>query len=201
MKTTIYNFEQRSKEWTAIRVGKIGGSEAIGLSTPARMKTLLYKKIAEIQTGEQEEVKVSQAMQEGIDKEPIARELYEKETFSKVDQVGYITNSDFKYLGLSPDGMVGNDGAIEIKCPQPKAYAKIVIDNEVSVEYKPQVAQIFLICHEVQWVDFKAFNEKFKSKPTVTIRVTREYFSKEIEKLHKAYTTYETKLTELLTKF
>ena len=201
MKTTIHNFEQRSKEWNAIRVGKTGGSESIGLTTPARMKTLLYKKVAEIQTGEQEDVKVSQAMQEGIDKEPIAREHYEKSTFTQVSQLGYITNSDFKYLGLSPDGIVGEEGAIEIKCPQPKAYAKIVIENEIPAEYKPQVSQIFLICPKVQWVDFVAFNEKFKSNPMVIIRVTREDFSKEIEKLQKAYDVFETKLTEHLTKF
>jgi exodeoxyribonuclease (lambda-induced) len=97
--------------------------------------------------------------------------------------------------------MVGNDGAIEIKCPQPKAYAKIVIDNEVPGEYKPQLAQTFLVCPEVQWIDFIAFNEKFKSKPMVIIRVTREDFNKEIEKLEKAYTTYETKLTENLKHF
>ncbi len=201
MKTLIHNFEQRSKEWCDIRVGKVGGSEAIGLTTPARMETLLYKKVAEIQTGEQEEVKVTQAMQEGIDKEPIARERYERDNFTQVDQVGYITNSDYKYIGLSPDGLVGDNGAIEIKCPQPKAYAEIVIKNEVPKEYQPQLAQTFLVIPELEWIDFVAFNEKFKSKPTVTIRVTREDFSSEISKHEKGYATYEKKLIEMLTKF
>tara|TARA_R110002012_G_scaffold58431_3_gene151650 strand:+ start:2601 stop:3206 length:606 start_codon:yes stop_codon:yes gene_type:complete len=201
MKTTTHNFEQRSKEWYDIRVGKTGGSEAIGLTTPARMETLLYKKVAEIQTGQQEDVKISQAMQEGIDKEPIARERYERDNFTQVNQVGYITNSDYIHLGLSPDGLIGDNGAIEIKCPQPKAYAKIVIKNEIPKEYKPQLAQTFLVLPELEWIDFVAFNEKFKSKPMTTIRVTREDFSSDISKHKKTYASYETKLNEMLTKF
>jgi hypothetical protein len=203
---TIYNFEQRSEEWDAIRVGKVGGSEAIELTTDARTKTLIVKKVSEIQTGEQESFFTTSQMQEGIDNEPIAKEWYEKTEFQTVTPVGYVTNVNFKGLGLSPDGLVldtsGNPlGAVEIKCPQPKAHCAAIIANGVPTEYKPQLAQTFLLLEDIKWIDFIIFNAKVKSKPYFKVRIMREEFQDEITKIEKGYLKYITKFNEALKLF
>lgn len=211
MKSTIkfFDIKQRSKEWDAIRVGKVGGSEAVGLSTPARMKTLIPKKIAEIQTGEQEFVFTTTAMQDGIDAEPIARQFYEKENFTTIVTPGYVTSSKYKYLGLSVDGLEGinmnscgsSETAIEIKCPLPKAHVEIIITGDVPTAYKPQIAQIFLILENVDKVVFVSYNEKVTAKPYYQIEVLRENFQDEISKMEKNYFIFETKMDECLKLF
>lgn len=205
MKTTKHNFPQRSEEWEAIRVGKIGGSEAIGLTTPARQKTLIWKKLAEQLTGEQEAVFVTEAMQYGIDTEPIVIDLYEKETFNAIDSVGYIENNDYPLLGLSPDGIWHDGdmemiGAIEIKCPMPKKHVETII-NGVPTENRPQLAHYFLVLDTLQWIDFISYNEKVKAKPMHIIRITRSELKDDIAKLKAGYDKYSSKIEEYLAIF
>ena len=126
-KVTIYNdIHQRTEEWYNIRLGRVGGSESSVLSVKGKSEsglgaaafTLLYEKAYEII--QEEPVKeniVTFAMQRGMDLEPEAIHEYELSKMVKVDQVGYILNSDMKYAGYSPDGLVGEDGLIEVKCP------------------------------------------------------------------------------------
>jgi len=202
-----HNFEQRSEAWEKIRVGKVGASEAVGLTTPARMKTLIWKKLAEQLTGEQEEVYVTEAMNYGIETEPIVINLYEQETFTALDSVGYITNEDYPLLGLSPDGIHHNGdmemvGAVEVKCPMPKKHVETIITNQVPSENRPQLAQYFLILGEqLQWLDFISYNEKVKAKPLHIIRVTRDDMLDDIAKLQKGYGVYSEKINEYLKFF
>jgi len=200
-KLNFYNFKQRSEEWEAIRVGKVGGSEAIGLTTPARLKTLVYLKMAEIQTGEQEDFFVSKAMQDGIDNEPIAIALYEKQTFSNVIEAGYITNSDYKYLGLSGDGFVGLEVGVEVKCPMPKQHCMTIMEGVVPAANRPQIAQYFLINTNLKRVDFVSYNEKVKAKPLFVIECTREEFETDIKKLEKGYKDFEAKIDSSMDLF
>ena len=155
-----------------LRVGRVGGSEALSLTTTARIKSLIYKKVAEIQTGFQEEIYISADMQHGIDTEPIAVAFYEKETLQSVEDGLYITNPKFKYLGLSPDGLIGNNGAIEIKCPKPK-----------------------------QHCNFVSYCEDVKKKPMYIFRCTREDFITDIAKLENGYIAFKVKLENYLNKF
>ena len=112
-KITIHtDIHQRSEEWHEIRLGRIGGSESNVLSVKGKSEsglgaaafTLLYEKAYEII--QEEPVKeniVTFAMQRGMDLEPEAIHEYELSKMVKVDQVGYILNSDYKYAGYSPD--------------------------------------------------------------------------------------------------
>ena len=197
----FHQFEQRSEEWKQIRIGKIGGSEAIGLSTPARMKSIIPLKMAEIETGEdQNSGFISDAMKEGIDKEPIVHAEYEKREFLKLEHKGYIENKRYKYLGISPDGLIltpdNNNvlGAIEIKCPQPKGHIACIIEGKIPAEYRPQVSHLFFILKNIEWVDFISYNEKVKSKPYFKIRVTREEWLPEIKKIEVGYSEYVKKI-------
>ena len=199
-KIKFHQMEQRSPEWLAIRVGRIGGSDAISMTTDARMKTQIYKTIAEILTGEEEEFFISQVMQEGIDKEPQAIVEYEKATFNAVERMGYITNDDYELLGLSPDGLVGDVGAIEVKCPLPKQHIKTVMDG-VPSENKPQIAQYFLVNTNLEWVDFVSYCPKVTAKPLHIVRVEREDFKAEIAKLEIGYVKFKVKVLAGLKAF
>lgn len=193
-KVTIHEMEQRTPEWYAIRVGRVGGSDAIALTTDARMKTQIYKTVAEIATGEEEDFYISQAMQEGIDKEPFAIEEYEKETFSTIRKIGYVTNSDYEFLGLSPDGYVGESGAVEIKCPLPKQHVKTIMDGGVPTENKPQIAHYFMVDTNLEWVDFVSYCPKVKSMPLYIYRCTRKEFEVDTAKQSVNYLKFKVKV-------
>jgi len=193
---TIHNMEQKSEEWHAIRVGRTGGSEAVGLSTKARMKTLLFVKMAEILTGLQKEVKPNEAMQRGIDLEPIAKEMYEEEEFVSVTEVGYVTNIFYKYMGLSPDGLIGDVGGLEIKCPGDSEHVKTIIEGVLPAKHIPQIATYFVVHEKLEWVDFVSYNDRVKAKPYFKIRIHRADFTSEINNLAKAYKVYETIINE-----
>ena len=191
-KITFYNFEQRSEEWEKIRVTKVGGSEVIGITTPARMKTLLSLKISEHVTGEQEDFFTSKTMQEGIDSEPTALALYEASEFCEVDKFGYVTNSDYPLLGLSPDGLIlAENKGLEVKCPLPKTHIEAIITNAVPKVYRPQIAQYFLLIPELETVDYVSYNGKCKDNKYFKITCTREDFDADILKLEKEYKKYE----------
>jgi hypothetical protein len=203
-KITLHNFEQRSEEWAKIRIGKVGGSEAIGLTTTARMKTMLPLKLAEVVTGEdQGKDFVNEDLQRGIDLEPLAVAEYEKKEFLTVKQLGYITNSDYERLGISPDGLVmGAEkiiGAIEIKAPQAKGHIATILENQVPATHRPQVAHLFFMIEDIEWVDFISYCPNVKTMPYFKIRVEREEYASEIKKIADGNKSFETKMNEGIT--
>ena len=165
--------EQRSDEWLAARIGKVGGSEASDTYTKAKRETLLYKKLAELATGEVEKVWVNDAMRRGIENEGKVVALYEEKTGNRVYDCGQILNSDFEYAALSPDGLVSENaddilsphtGAIEIKCPTSKQHIKNVLEmrrtSKPPKQYMPQLLHYFLIDESIQWVDFITWDDR-----------------------------------------
>ena len=193
----IHNLEQRSPEWFAARIGRVGGSESIGLTTSARMKTLIFVKVAELLTGQAEEVRPTRAMELGIQREPLAIAAYEAYTFQDSKECGYITNSLYKYAGLSPDGLIGDTAAIEIKCPSPKKHIETILTG-IPKANRPQLAHYFLIHDKLEWIDFVSYNPDVKAKPLHIIRVTKEDFAVEIEDLSKNYFKFEKEVSKAL---
>ncbi len=194
----IHELEQRSPQWHAIRVGRVGGSESIGLTTAARMKTMIFAKAAEHITGKVVEIKPNTAMQLGIDLEPFAKEAYEESEMVSVDEVGYITNVFYKYAGLSPDGLVGKKGALEIKVINGRDYLKFIVESEIPKTYLPQVVHYFMILESLEWLDFMVYNPDFEAKPFHIVRVTREDLEKEIEAAKKNYLKFEIEMDKVL---
>ena len=139
-------------------------------------------------------------MQEGVENEPIVHAEYEKREFLSLEHFGYITNSDFNLLGVSPDGTVMGEfnpiGAIEIKCPQPKAHIECIIEGLIPSKYRPQISHLFVVIPTIEWVDFISFNEEVKRKPYFKIRVTRKEWKSEIDKIEKGYKAYVKKMIE-----
>ena len=85
-----------------------------------------------------------------------------------------------QWSGLSPDGFIGSNGAIELKCPNSKTHIEYVRTNQVPAKYLHQVYMYFIICPDLDWVDFVSFDPRVTIKPINIVRVER---SEIIEKL------------------
>ncbi|OCH80341.1 lambda exonuclease family protein [Gordonia sp. UCD-TK1] len=100
---------------------------------------------------------VSDDMLRGIEHEPIARSLYAAETKAAVSEVGFMVRTlGGAKLGYSPDGLVGEEGLLEVKCPRPKSHMNTIIANTVPPEHMPQL-QAGLLVSGRKWIDFVSF--------------------------------------------
>ena len=166
MKTTpIYhhNIEQGGEEWHALRRGIITASAISRLLTgtgkPANNDTSraqLLQLLAERITGESEPSFYGDDMARGHLLEPLARDIY-AEHRAPVTECGFVTcDFDGTVIGYSPDGLVGDDGLIEIKSPRQKNHLRSLLSDEVPAEYVPQV-QAGLAVTGRAWCDYISY--------------------------------------------
>ena len=102
---------------------------------------------------------VSDAMTWGIETEPLARIQYEVKYNTFVEQAGFIKHPNFEWLGASPDGLVGSDGLVEIKCPNTKTHLQTLINDKVPTQYIPQMqCQMEVIGRD--WCDFISYDPR-----------------------------------------
>jgi len=174
--------EQNSEEWFDLRVGKITSSNfgkimanyPNAFGTPA--KEYAQKVALEIVTGERDESNdfKNHYMERGNEYEPVARELYEIETFNNV------TNGGFYYtdkIGDSNDGNVGENGCIEIKCVIPNIQWKRIKNGGIDTSYKWQIHSHIWQGNK-KWCDFVSYcPEMPKSKQLYVSRVYKEFIS------------------------
>jgi len=174
---TIYTeFEQGSDEWHEIRRGKIGGTSCATILVNGRgakklgagAQTMVYKKAAEFYT-EPDDVYVNAAMQRGTELEPLARKRYEDETFQNVVEVGYISRNEF--LGVSPDGLVGENGGVEIKCPGAAEFLRFMDTQVIKKEYFYQCQWAMYLTGR-EWWDFIYFHPDFEPADLIIQRQT-----------------------------
>ena len=134
----IYNFEQRTEDWYNIRKGKMTAPNAETIIANGKgLETYIYNLMAEYYSSAEKENYVNADMQRGIDLEPEARLEFEFYTDLDVQEVGFIEYNDF--IGVSPDGLIGDDGLIEIKCPNDSIYFKLLLSNNIKPEYIAQM--------------------------------------------------------------
>ena len=152
--------KQRSEEWDKCRMGKFTASSALAIATQGKgLDTLAMQKAIERITGKKEKtVQINEYIQHGIDTEDEARLIYELETGNKVQQVGFIEDND--WVGVSPDGLVNDDGLIEIKCPCNKVYAEYLVSGKVDNGYYHQV-QMQMLVTKRNWCDYTVYNDNF----------------------------------------
>lgn len=173
----IHNCEQGTEEWLQCRLGKLTGSVAHTIAVKGKgLDTLCLEKATEILTGIIPEGYTNEAMQHGHEYEAEARNIYELETGNKVVQVGFCEDNEF--VGVSPDGLIDDDGLIEIKCPQDKTYTQYLIDMIIKPEYYAQMQMQMLITKR-SWCDYVVYNSHFE-KPIIIQRVyaDKEYMEK-----------------------
>ena len=156
--------EQKSEEWHNLRRGRITCSELSNILTPAKLQlskqsnTFALVKASERITGLTEPFVENWQMQRGVDNEPIAREYYETVTNKTVKEIGFFEyNEDFLF-GYSPDGIVGEDGLIEIKCPSPAVHLETLINKKIDGKYMLQM-QGGMLASERKWCDFVSYSE------------------------------------------
>jgi putative phage-type endonuclease len=171
MKRNFNDIEQNTAEWLEMRMGKFTASTFSDLfmskSTIARQKAI-YKPVYERLTGDMPEQFMSDWMERGHELEPMAIEAYEEETFNEVDPGGFWTLDD--WIGASPDGLVGDDGLVEVKCPAFNTMIEYLIKAELPKKYYWQVhGQIYVTGRK--WCDFMAYHPNLKP---LIIRVERD---------------------------
>lgn len=158
----ILNLEQGSQEWFDARLGIPTASRFKDIITPAKgdksksYKTYMYELIAERLTKNKADFFKSEWMERGNELEPLARSSYSFLHDIEVKEVGIMLN-DAGTIGASPDGLIDDNGGLEIKCPKPATVVKYMLGNELPLEYKPQVMGNLWISGR-EWWDFLAFH-------------------------------------------
>ena len=157
---TIYNFAQHSPEWHAIRV-RPTASNFSRLVTPAgKPASTASDYAAEILAahyGIRKPWFETPAMATGTRLEPESRAMYELLTDNEVTQVGFVTYSDDPFApGCSPDGLICEDGCLEIKCPEPWTHLATLMSGVMPDKHKPQVQGNLFVTGR-QWLDFVSY--------------------------------------------
>lgn len=171
---------QGSAEWFAQRAGKVTASRVADVI--AKTKTgwgasranYAAQLVAERLTGNVEPTFTNAAMQWGTDKEPEAREAYEFHAGVFVDQVGMIDHPKIAMTGASPDGLVGDDGLVEIKCPNTATHIETLLSGKVPAKYVTQMAWQ-MACTSRAWCDFVSFDPRMPEHMRLFVqRVNRD---------------------------
>jgi putative phage-type endonuclease len=177
--------DQRSDEWFAARLGFATASrmnDSLAGSETAARRNYLIQLVTERLTGQQQESFSSAAMQRGTDLEPVARMAYEA-TNGFVDKAGFYKHSSIEWFGASPDGLVGDDGLVEIKCPNSTTHVDYILEGKVPTKYKRQMlAQ--LACTGRKWCDFVSFDDRLPEHLQLFV-VRFEPKPEEIDKLQE----------------
>lgn len=157
--------EQRTEAWHAQRLGKVTASRVADLM--ARTKTgygasranYAAELLCERLTGERAESFTSAAMAWGTDTEPQARAAYAFLTDVDVVEVGFIDHPTIPMFGASPDGLVGETGLVEIKCPNTATHIDTLLSETVPGKYITQM-QVQMACTGRAWCDFVSFDPR-----------------------------------------
>jgi len=164
------DIEQRTAEWYAARCGSLGASALGDMMAktkdgkPAASRANLRAKLViERLTGVQEDSFKSAAMQHGIDMEDAARMAYEARTGVFVSQTGLHTHPEIKGTHASPDGLVGDDGLIEIKCPNTATHIETLKSKKIQTKYLYQM-QWQMRCTDRIWCDFVSYDDRLPEK-------------------------------------
>lgn len=157
--------EQGSPEWFAARCGKVTASRIADVMAKTRngygagRKNYMAELVAERLTGIKAQGFTSAAMMHGIETEPEARANYEFMTNSEVTEVGFVDHPIIEMTGASPDGLVGDDGLVEIKCPNTATHIDTLLGSNIDRKYVLQM-HWQMICTQRKWCDFVSFDPR-----------------------------------------
>lgn len=166
---------QRSPEWFAARSGKVTASRVADVI--AKTKTgwgasranYAAQLVAERLTGTVEEGYTNAAMQWGTDQEPEARIAYEFRHEVTVFEVGFVPHPSIAMAGASPDGLVGEFGLVEIKCPNTATHIETLRSGSVPGKYLTQM-QWQMACTQRDWCDFVSFDPRMPEAMRLFVR-------------------------------
>lgn len=157
---------QGTPEWLQARAGCLTASaiadimaKGKGGAESASRANLRARLVAERLTGTPTETFQSEAMRWGTEHETFARAAYEIRCRVMVDQVGLVMHPELAFAGASPDGLVGNDGLVEIKCPNTATHIEYLLDGNPPRKYQPQMLWQ-MECTGRAWCDFVSYDPR-----------------------------------------
>ena len=200
--------EQRTEEWFAQRLGKVTASRVADViaktktGASASRDNYATQLILERLTNKQAEFYSNAAMQWGTETEPMARQAYELKRGVFVDEVGFIDHPTIEMSGASPDGLVGKNGLVEIKCPESKTHMEYLLSGKAPAKYIPQMMWQ-MACTGREWCDFVSFDPRFPKNLQILV-VKVEYDPTYVKMLELEITQFlddVSKKVEILRKF
>lgn len=169
--------EQGSIEWKAARLGRVTASRVADATDllksgkpSAKRETYLGELIAERLTGLAVEKYQNELMRHGTAMEPDARALYEFLHGVEVTQIAFVEHPTIPMAGCSPDGLVGEDGLIEIKAPSTSTHVDTLLAQAIPDEYRKQCLWQ-MACTGRRYVDFVSYDPRLP--PHLTMFVCR----------------------------
>ena len=166
---------QGTPEWLQARCGRVTASRVADVVARTKIgwgaarATYMGQLLAERLTGQPQESFVSPAMRWGSACEDQARAAYEYWTDQDVASVGFVSHPSIAMSGASPDGLVGEDGLVELKCPTTVTHIDTVIGDEVPPKHLHQI-HWQLACTGRQWCDFVSFDPRLPETLHIFIR-------------------------------
>lgn len=173
--------EQRTPEWFAERCGKVTASAIYKVMArlkdgkPGADRTNYHAQlVTERLTGQREEGFTNAAMQWGTDTEPQARAAYTMETGAVAEEVAFIRHPSIEMSGASPDGLIGDVGMLEIKCPNSATHIATLTGGSIERKYLLQM-QWQMACAGRSWCDFASFDPRLPDEMQLHVqRIQRD---------------------------
>lgn len=168
-----HQVSQKSNEWQHLRKGKITGTVLKSImGTPKARQDAIYEIIAErLTVGVEEEYE--NPMDRGNRLEPDAIAMFELETGLQVERIGFCEEDGNSQICNSPDGLIGETEAVEVKCMGGKNHIKMWLTNEIPDEYKWQTIQYFVVNEKLEKLYFVGYNPDIPIHPLHIIETTR----------------------------
>lgn len=186
---------QRTEAWFSDRLGKVTASRVADVlattkSGPSASRdNYMAELVCERLTGTRQEVFVNAAMQRGTDLEPIARDAYSFVTGNSVVEVGFVPHPTIAMAGCSPDGLIGDDGLVEIKCVGTAKHISLLTGTKPEAKYVHQVMWQ-MACTGRRWTDLAYYDDRLPVE--LQLHVVR------IERDDEAVANMEAKITAFL---
>lgn len=166
---------QGTPEWHALRLGKVTASRVADVIAKtksgysASRANYLAELVVERLTGSAGERFTNAAMAWGTEKEPEARAAYEFKTEADVSEIGFVDHPVITMTGASPDGLVGDLGLVEIKCPNTATHLETLIGQTVPGKYVTQM-HWQMACTGRSWCDFVSYDPRLPAPMALFIK-------------------------------
>lgn len=180
MSTDFLSLVQGSDEWKTARLGKVTASRMADLTAKTKFgwgagrANYMAELLVERLTGVPTEGYSNDAMKRGSATEPEARMEYQIRTGLEVEQVGFVPHPTIAMAGCSPDGLIGESGLVEIKCPNSATHIEMLLGRPPRVpdKYEKQI-QFQLTCTGRLWCDFVSYDPRLPERMRLSIKRVR----------------------------
>lgn len=192
---------QLSEDWFKARLGRFTASNIVSLMGVKGLgktgETYIREKAIDTFLDYREETYTNEDMQRGIDQEDRARELFSIENFLEVEEATFFPYG--LHAGASPDGLIGKEEVLEIKCPKRNNFFKVKLDNYIDPKYMAQMQMQMLCTNSKKCYYYNYFLDEKGVEHTHTIEVLRDekYIEKLKTRLEEAIILKETILKQL----